>query len=219
MNVAIDDDLERAYDRLRPVLALYVGGMGAKEMNFHADVFRRLGHGAAVERIQSLFLDGRQNDAIGAVPNAMIDEICLVGPEDKVRDDLAAWRESRVTTMLVGGSIETLRTMAEVVLGLVSVRQCSPRLDCAIDSRGRRRSLAGPGGATRGDRSPIRSANGAASDRRIRDPRVIDRRVPDADYRRVNRNYDPPLLSRGDWGHPCACSGAVGCGAERGPCC
>ncbi len=117
VNVAIDDDLEGAYDRLRPVLALYVGGMGAKEMNFHADVFRRLGHGAAVERIQSLFLDGKQNEAIAAVPNAMIDEICLVGPQDKVRDDLAAWRESRVTTMLVGGSIETLRTMAELVLG------------------------------------------------------------------------------------------------------
>jgi hypothetical protein len=86
-------------------------------MNFHADVFRRLGHGAAVERIQSLFLDGKQNEAVGAVPNAMIDEICLVGPQDRVRDDLAAWRESRVTTMLVGGSIETLRTMAELVLG------------------------------------------------------------------------------------------------------
>lgn len=117
VNVAIDDDLGRAYDRLRPTLALYVGGMGAKEMNFHADVFRRLGHEAAVDRIQSLFLDGKQNDAVAAVPNAMIDEICLVGPRDKVRDDLEAWRESRVTTILVGGSIDTLRTMAELVLG------------------------------------------------------------------------------------------------------
>ena len=117
VNVAIDDDLGRAYDRLRPTLALYVGGMGAKEMNFHANVFRRLGHEAAVDRIQSLFLDGKQNDAVAAVPNAMIDEICLVGPRDKVRDDLEAWRESRVTTILVGGSIDTLRTMAELVLG------------------------------------------------------------------------------------------------------
>ena len=117
VNVAIDDDVDAAYDRLRPTLALYVGGMGAKEMNFHADVFRRLGHEAAVERIQTLFADGKQNEAIGAVPNQMIDEVCLVGPKAKVADDLAAWRDSRVTTMLVGGSIATLRTMAELVLG------------------------------------------------------------------------------------------------------
>lgn len=117
VNVAIDDDLDAAYDRLRPTLALYVGGMGAKEMNFHADVFRRLGHEAAVERIQTLFGDGKQNEAIGAVPNEMIDEVCLVGPKAKVADDLAAWRDSRVTTMLVGGSVATLRTMAELVLG------------------------------------------------------------------------------------------------------
>ena len=117
VNVSIDDDLDRAYDRLRPVLALYVGGMGAKEMNFHADVFRRLGYEEAVDRIQNLFLDGKQNEAIGAVPNAMIDEICLVGSKAKVRDDLEAWRSSRVTTMIVGGPIDTLRTMSELVLG------------------------------------------------------------------------------------------------------
>jgi alkanesulfonate monooxygenase SsuD/methylene tetrahydromethanopterin reductase-like flavin-dependent oxidoreductase (luciferase family) len=117
VTVAIDDDLERAYDRLRPTLALYVGGMGAQEMNFHADVFRRLGHEQAVDRIQELFLNGHQNDAIAAVPRAMVDEICLVGPKEKIRDDIEAWRESRVTTMLVGGSLDTLRTMAELVGG------------------------------------------------------------------------------------------------------
>ena len=117
VNVAIDDDIDRAYDRLRPNLALYVGGMGAKEMNFHADVFRRLGYEQAVDRIQSLFLDGKQTDAIAAVPNAMIDEICLVGPKAKVRDDLESWKASRVTTMIVGGNIETLRTVADLVLG------------------------------------------------------------------------------------------------------
>ena len=117
VNVAIDEDLARAYDRLRPVFALYVGGMGAREMNFHADVFRRLGYEEAVDRIQSSFLDGHQDDAIAAVPDAMIDEIALVGPPAKIADDLAAWQESRVTTMLVGGSPDTLRTMAELVLG------------------------------------------------------------------------------------------------------
>ena len=102
---------------MRPNLALYVGGMGAQEMNFHADVFRRLGYEQAVDTIQELFLHGKQNEAIAAVPNAMIDEICLVGSKDKIRDDLAAWRESRVTTMLIGGPPETLRTIAELVLG------------------------------------------------------------------------------------------------------
>lgn len=117
VNVAISDDLAAAYDSMRPILALYVGGMGAQEMNFHADVFRRLGYEEAVDRIQSLFLSGQQADAIAAVPDAMIDEICLVGPKEKVRDDLAAWRESRVTSILVGGPIETLRQVAELVLG------------------------------------------------------------------------------------------------------
>ena len=117
VNVSISDDIEAAYDKLRPTLALYIGGMGAKEMNFHADVFRRLGYEQAVEEIQSLFLDGKQNEAIAAVPNAMVDEICLVGSKAKVRADLEAWKESRVTTILVGGSIDTLRTMAELVLG------------------------------------------------------------------------------------------------------
>jgi F420-dependent oxidoreductase-like protein len=117
VNVSIDDDLAAAYDRMRPILALYVGGMGAQEMNFHADVFRRLGYEEAVDKIQSLFLAGNQTDAIAAVPDAMIDEICLVGPKAKVRDDLEAWRESRVTSILVGGPIETLRDVAELVLG------------------------------------------------------------------------------------------------------
>ncbi len=116
-NVAIDDDLAAAYDRVRPTLALYVGGMGAKEMNFHADVFRRLGYEAAVDTIQALFLDGKQNEAIAAVPDAMVDEICLVGSRERIRDGLEAWRESRVTTLLVGGSIDTARTMADLVLG------------------------------------------------------------------------------------------------------
>ena len=117
VTVSINDDIEAAYDRLRPTMALYVGGMGAKEMNFHADVFRRLGHEQAVDTIQALFLDGKQMEAIAAVPNAMIDEICLVGSKAKVRDDIAAWRESRVTTMIVGGDIDTLRTVADLVLG------------------------------------------------------------------------------------------------------
>jgi hypothetical protein len=64
-----------------------------------------------------LFLNGKQAEAIASVPNKMIDEICLVGSTAKIKDDLAAWRESKVTTLVVGGSVETLRTMAELVYG------------------------------------------------------------------------------------------------------
>jgi F420-dependent oxidoreductase-like protein len=116
-SISIDDDLAAAYDRLRPGVGLYVGGMGAKEMNFHADVFRRLGYEAEVDKIQQLFLDGHQADAIASVPDKMIDEIHLVGPKEKVRDELAAWRESRVTTILIGGPPDMLRLAAELVLG------------------------------------------------------------------------------------------------------
>jgi F420-dependent oxidoreductase-like protein len=116
-SISIDDDLAAAYDRLRPSVGLYVGGMGAKEMNFHADVFRRLGYEAEVDKIQQLFLDGHQAEAIASVPDKMIDEIHLVGPKEKVRDELAAWRDSRVTTILIGGSPDMLRLAAELVLG------------------------------------------------------------------------------------------------------
>ena len=116
-SISIDDDLTAAYDRLRPGVGLYVGGMGAKEMNFHADVFRRLGYEAEVDKIQQLFLDGHQADAIASVPDKMIDEIHLVGPKEKVRDELAAWRDSRVTTILIGGPPDMLRLAAELVLG------------------------------------------------------------------------------------------------------
>lgn len=117
VTVVIDDNVERAADALRPMIALYVGGMGAKEANFHYDVFCRLGYEAEAEKIQQLYLEGRKDDAIAAVPTAMVEEICLIGPRDKIRDDLALWKASKVTTMLLGGgSIQTLRTMAELVL-------------------------------------------------------------------------------------------------------
>lgn len=117
MNVSINEDIDKAYDALRPVLALYVGGMGAQEMNFHADVFRRLGYEKDVDTIQDLFLNGKQNEAIASVPDKMIDEICLVGSKAKIKHDLEAWKDSRVTTIVLGGSVDTLRTMAELVLG------------------------------------------------------------------------------------------------------
>jgi F420-dependent oxidoreductase-like protein len=113
----IAEDIEAAADGFRPFLALYIGGMGAKDMNFHFDVFARMGYEEAATKIQDAYLDGRKDDAAAAVPTSMVEDIALVGPVEKIRDDLEAWRASRATSMLVNGDVATLRTMAELVLG------------------------------------------------------------------------------------------------------
>jgi F420-dependent oxidoreductase-like protein len=111
----IADDVDAAADGFRPFMALYIGGMGAKAMNFHFDVFARMGYEEAATKIQALYLDGHKDDAAAAVPTAMIEDIALVGPKEKIRDDLDAWRESIATTLLVSGDAATLQTMAELV--------------------------------------------------------------------------------------------------------
>lgn len=116
VSVSIDDDLEAAADRLRPALALYIGGMGAKGANFHAEKFARLGYEREAALVQELFLAGRKKDAIAAITTAMVEEVSLVGPKEKVRDDLDAWKESPATTLLISGDLPVLRTMAELVL-------------------------------------------------------------------------------------------------------
>lgn len=113
--IVIADDVEAAADAFRPYLALYIGGMGARDMNFHFDVFARMGYEAEARRIQDLYLDGHQQEAAAAVPTAMIEDIALIGPREKIRDDLEAWRASIATTLLVSGDVATLRTMAELV--------------------------------------------------------------------------------------------------------
>ena len=115
VSVVPDDDVESAADRVRPMLALYIGGMGAREVNFHFEVFARMGFEAECERIQELYLDGQKNEAIAAVSTAMVESVALVGPIDKIRDDLAAWEESVVTTLMVSGPPQVLRTIAELV--------------------------------------------------------------------------------------------------------
>jgi F420-dependent oxidoreductase-like protein len=113
--VVLDDDVERAADALRPMYALYFGGMGARNRNFHADVPRRMGFEGEVETIQDLYLGGKKDEAAAAVPTALIEQLALIGPPDKVRHDLDAWRDSLVTTMLVSGDPPTLRRIAELV--------------------------------------------------------------------------------------------------------
>ncbi|HWD75490.1 MAG TPA: LLM class F420-dependent oxidoreductase [Solirubrobacteraceae bacterium] len=113
----ITDDVEAAADALRPMYALYFGGMGARGTNFHANVAIRMGYEAAVAKIQELYLSGRKDEAAAAVPTRLLEQLTLIGPPDKIRHDLEAWRDSIVTTLLVGGDSATLRTVAELVLG------------------------------------------------------------------------------------------------------
>jgi F420-dependent oxidoreductase-like protein len=117
VSIMINDDIEAAADALRPGLALYIGGMGAREMNFHNEVFCRLGYEAECKRIQDLYLDGKRGEAAAAVTTKMVQDTALIGPLGKIKDELQEWKRTSLTTMLVGGgSIEQMRTVAELVL-------------------------------------------------------------------------------------------------------
>jgi len=113
----VSEDVEGAVDALRPFYALYLGGMGAKGVNFHANVAIRMGYEREVDEIQDLYLGGKKDEAAATVPRELIDEMSLVGPPEKIREDLHKWRESIVTTLLVSGDAATLRGAAELVLG------------------------------------------------------------------------------------------------------
>jgi F420-dependent oxidoreductase-like protein len=117
VQVVVTDDVGAGRDLVRPTLGLYIGGMGARGANFYNALVRRYGYEAEAERIQALYLDGKQRDAIAAVPDALVDEVALVGPRDRIADRLEAWRASGATTLLVGTRDPiALRTMAELVL-------------------------------------------------------------------------------------------------------
>ena len=115
--VLVGDDVQALRDALKPHLALYVGGMGAKGRNFYNALMRRYGWEAEAERIQDLYLSGHRLEAIAAVPDELVDAVSLVGPPERIRDRLAAWRETPVTTLIAGSTQpEALRTLAELVL-------------------------------------------------------------------------------------------------------
>jgi len=110
-------EAEKAADVIRMSLGFYIGGMGAREVNFHADLFSRMGYEEDVERIQDLFLGGRKEEAIASVPLALVEDVALVGPEAKIRDDLERWRDTCITTLLVAGAPDQMRRIADLVRG------------------------------------------------------------------------------------------------------
>jgi F420-dependent oxidoreductase-like protein len=121
VRVSMGEDLAACRDAVRPGLALYIGGMGARTKNYYNDLTKRLGYEAAAAEIQESFLAGKREAAAAAVPDRLIDEISLIGPKERIRDRLEAWKElardHRIgTLLLVGADVAAMRVVAEAVL-------------------------------------------------------------------------------------------------------
>jgi F420-dependent oxidoreductase-like protein len=121
INVALGDDVEKCRRPARSMLALYIGGMGSREKNFYNDYASRMGFEAEAARIQDLFLAGRKDEAMAAVPERLIDEVSLVGPRARILDRLEAWKDAarkrHVHTLNIStNQPEVLELLAEAVL-------------------------------------------------------------------------------------------------------
>ncbi len=113
--VLVHDDVEEAASWIKPSLALYIGGMGAKAVNFHHDVFARMGYEDVADKVQELYLAGRKDEATAAIPTSLVEDTSLIGPAEKIRDELAAWDETVVTTLLLRGDAATLTKVAKTL--------------------------------------------------------------------------------------------------------
>lgn len=113
--VAIGDDVKALLAMQKPNLALYMGGMGAKEKNFHNEMAVKYGYGEAAAKIQELYLSGRKQEATEAVPDELVDEMSLVGPVARIKERYRAWEDAGVTTMMVQSrQREALELMADI---------------------------------------------------------------------------------------------------------
>jgi len=113
--VIVHDDVEEAASWIKPALALYIGGMGAKSVNFHHDVFARLGYADVADRVQELYLAGKKDEAVRAIPTSLVEDTSLIGPPAKIREELSAWEDTVVTTLLLRGDAGSLARAAEAL--------------------------------------------------------------------------------------------------------
>jgi F420-dependent oxidoreductase-like protein len=120
--IAIDDDIERARDLMRPVLALYVGGMGSRDRNFYNQLVSRYGFEDVARKVQDLYLDGKTEEAAAALPDELIDQTTLAGPAQHIKERLAVYADAGVGTLMLTpkdataeGRARLLRTVAELV--------------------------------------------------------------------------------------------------------
>jgi F420-dependent oxidoreductase-like protein len=112
--VKVTPDVKSALDAMKPGIALYVGGMGHKNINFHKEMMVRRGFGDAAERIQELYLAKRKDEAIAAVPDEFVDQGALVGPQERIAERFKAWEDSGVTGLTISGNTQAIQVMAEV---------------------------------------------------------------------------------------------------------
>ena len=114
--VVVTDDRGAVLEMIKPHLALYMGGMGAEDTNFHADVYRRMGYADVVDEVTTLFRTGRKDEAAKAVPDELVDDSAIVGDVDYVRKQIAAWEASGVTMMVIGArNVEQIREAAALL--------------------------------------------------------------------------------------------------------
>jgi F420-dependent oxidoreductase-like protein len=113
--IIVDDDTERAADLVRPTLALYIGGMGARGVNYHHEVFVRMGYEAEARTIQDLYLAGDKKSAIAAVPARLVEDVALVGPWAKIADEIQRWKQTVLTTFSVNCDPAHLEKVADLV--------------------------------------------------------------------------------------------------------
>ncbi len=109
------DDAEACADLMRPMVALYAGGMGAKGANFHFDVFARMGWEGVATEVQQLYLEGKKQEAAALIPLEMVEDVALVGPPDKIRDEIPKWKETCLTTVLLTGRADQLEMLADLI--------------------------------------------------------------------------------------------------------
>jgi F420-dependent oxidoreductase-like protein len=122
VSLCISDDLDAARDVMRPMLALYVGGMGSREKNFYNALVRRYGFEEAADEVQDLYLSGKKDEAAAALPAELIDKTALVGPVDRVKERLELYREAGVGTLIttpiapdMEGRSKMMRALADLL--------------------------------------------------------------------------------------------------------
>jgi F420-dependent oxidoreductase-like protein len=117
VTIQMGDDVSACRNNVKPFLALYIGGMGARDKNFYFNIACRYGYEEAAHKIQDLYLAGKKMEAMMAVPDGLVDEVALCGPKERINERLAAWKGSGITTLICGTSdLNTLRVMAELAL-------------------------------------------------------------------------------------------------------
>jgi alkanesulfonate monooxygenase SsuD/methylene tetrahydromethanopterin reductase-like flavin-dependent oxidoreductase (luciferase family) len=111
-----EDERRAVVEGIKPVVALYMGGMGAKDQNFHKFVFERMGYAAIADQVQELFLAQKRDEATALIPDELVEEMHIIGDADYVKDRVAVWEETGVTTLLLSSrSADEVRQVAELL--------------------------------------------------------------------------------------------------------